>query len=234
MAALTFEEMKNVDQRSKDTVFGFIRQQNQLFDLQIPSIILFICLQFYYLKEYFIKIGDGMILNENKNIIILTEDNKKNKYSYYKRTVYGNISTSNSNSNHKIYKWHIKILQCKLNIYIGLDSSPQEHINTDFSNDSKNKYKFYALTTHGDLYWRRSSDNSGTNVYYKYENRIKTGDNVIIEYNTKTQSMIYYKNGQNLGVAYNDIDTDLQYYFAICLGSDGESVSLEHFEESNV
>ena len=62
--------LKMVDDRSKDSVFGYIRQSRDISnDAAIPMMIQYCCLRYYFLNEYFTKCGDKSIINESSTIV---------------------------------------------------------------------------------------------------------------------------------------------------------------------
>ena len=62
------DELPNIDQRSQDTVNGYVRHIEQQFEI-IPSIIFHIILAFFWNDEYFAKAGKNVtLLNNNKTV----------------------------------------------------------------------------------------------------------------------------------------------------------------------
>ena len=65
---------KLADQRTKDIVNGFIKQyqkllsKNNIYHYNIPSLIQNLCLNYYWIKEYFTFHGVDIILNKDKTI----------------------------------------------------------------------------------------------------------------------------------------------------------------------
>ena len=56
--AFNLGDNKLADQRSKDSVFGFIKGAQRLFPVDtyhnIPALVAHVCLAYYYVKEYFV------------------------------------------------------------------------------------------------------------------------------------------------------------------------------------
>ena len=98
----TFGSSKDVDQRTKDIVIGYIKQCQKLLPFKnnsyynIPPLIEHVCIYYYWIKEYFTDHGDSIILNDDKNIATNTVD------SY--ETVYGNILIKRIDNLYQI-KW---------------------------------------------------------------------------------------------------------------------------------
>ena len=58
---------KNIDERSKNIVFGYIHEIEQLFKLEIPPLVVHLCLVFYFMDEFFAKVRDDFFkLSQNK------------------------------------------------------------------------------------------------------------------------------------------------------------------------
>ena len=78
------EESKLADQKSRDLVFGFIKEAQRLFPIDtyynIPALITHVCLVYYYIKEYF----DPELMSEH----IQFEDGETKKFS--SKTYYSN------------------------------------------------------------------------------------------------------------------------------------------------
>ena len=88
---MSFQKLlKLVDDRSKDSVFGYIRQSRKnTDDTAIPMMIQYCCLKYYFINAYFTKCGDGIQINETGNIvssfisnIIMQKKNRQNIQKY--------------------------------------------------------------------------------------------------------------------------------------------------------
>ena len=95
----------NCDQRTTDIVTGYIRQCQKLLSndnvyYNIPSLVTYLCLNFYWIREYFTDHGEMIQLNKDKNIA------KQHKYGY--GNVYGNITIDNKPC---IYIWTFKVIK---------------------------------------------------------------------------------------------------------------------------
>ena len=126
-------ELTKVDDMSKFTIFGYIRNaenvlSNELFSI-IPKNIYLIILAFYVdLLDAFnsnLCNKDITISNDNKNI---TNNNKSDKIL---KTCYGKkIISSMKNGT---YIWKIKILNIDGHAYIGIDNANAQFIESNFS-----------------------------------------------------------------------------------------------------
>ena len=87
--ALSQKEIDGIDQKTKNIVFGFIRQFEKNYELihNIPDLVIFTCLAFYRMAEFFSKCGDSVTISGlNKDILTNTQDGNS-----WGNTSYGNI-----------------------------------------------------------------------------------------------------------------------------------------------
>ena len=61
----------------------------------------------------------------------------------------------------------------------------------------------------------------------EYSDSIMIGDQIDMILDVSAKTVIFNKNGKNLGVAYVDIDTSKIYHMAICLGSNQKDEFVE-------
>ena len=106
---MSFQKLlKIVDQRSKDSVFGYIRQSSKNKEREnnvIPMMIQYCCLRYYFVNEYFIKpMNDVFEISENGKIIHKTDWKETKQASNY-----GNIVIDLNNEHIFIYKWKLKV-----------------------------------------------------------------------------------------------------------------------------
>eukprot|EP01084_Bolivina_argentea_P299913 517020_1 len=100
--AIYLKELKQINNRTKHSVFGYVREMHDKLSLpNVPILISYLCLSYYYHNEYFAKSGDEVeILNDKMSI------KKIAGHCDYNNTTYCNTwieSTSN-----KIAKWTLK------------------------------------------------------------------------------------------------------------------------------
>ena len=75
--ALSFARLKQIDGRCRSIVFGYVRQMQNVYSLSnIPSIISYFCLGFYFQDEYFEKAADYIQISDDKRTITATESTK--------------------------------------------------------------------------------------------------------------------------------------------------------------
>ena len=86
---------KYADQRTKNIVYGFIKQcqqllnKNNIYHYNIPSSIQNLCLNYFWICEYFTLHGSDITLNKDKNIAKVNEKHSNG-------TVYGNFDINNN------------------------------------------------------------------------------------------------------------------------------------------
>ena len=201
MATVSFDRLKLVDQRTKDLVEGFIKKASH--DIDIPSSIVSVCILFYYLGEFFSTCGDAMKIDDNKTIL--------KACPLARNTGYGNIRINNEYN--CIYSWTLKLVALDIyNTWIGIDASNKEYSHRNFSLAAKH---YYAIDVRGSKK-SRISGQSSTRV--NYGKRMKEGDIVKMDINTKDRTMSFWINDEYQGIAFEDVAFDgVEYYLAISL-----------------
>ena len=220
------ELVKNIDQVTKDIVFGYIRQceinllpNNNTF-FNISSLIKFICIIYYWRQEYFTSHGSCSKLNDEKDIVTNTE--------YKTNTVYGNININNKIS--CIYLWTFKIINWWIptgQIFIGIDSSNKKFIEKNFTSHYNHKNPvYYAFDSDG--YKISTDDQWADNEYGK---QCKSGDIVKMEVNILNKTITFYINDKCYGIAYKNIDFENKTYnMAVSMHGSTDSVQLIAFQ----
>ena len=74
-----FVKIKNIDEKIKDIVCGYIRRCQYLLPnnnpyYNIPSLVEHLCITYYWISEYFTDHGNSITVNEQKNIATNTDD----------------------------------------------------------------------------------------------------------------------------------------------------------------
>ena len=213
-----FSKFKSVDSDTKDMVFGYIRKCQHLLPnnnsyYNIPSLVEHICIIYCWIPEYFSDHGHVITLNDNKNIA-------KNKHNDG-QTVYGNCDIVD---NTMLYQWTFKIIGSEY-IYIGIDSSNKNYINTDFSEPYINSYDFYAYNSVGKIYSRN-------NVGREWKNGFKRGDIVKMEVDAMNKTLSFYINDEYQGIAVQNIDFEnKKYNMAIYLYDNRNEIELMDFQQ---
>ena len=216
--------LKDADQRSKDTVNGYLRELQNMVDpdYSTPPLIEYCCLAYYLRDEYFTKCGNAMRINEEKDTATNTNS--------LMQTVYGNILIDPMNDKVSEYKWEIELLECSGQYgYIGLDSSDKKCSNTNFAVPGNNRHVFYGYATDGFFDWQKDYDKGLSALRYGKEIH-REHETITMVLNIKDASLRYYRNGKDLGVVKPSIKLDLKYYFAVMIRTKGQSVKIVDFQ----
>eukprot|EP01084_Bolivina_argentea_P203798 348005_1 len=72
MTTLMFKQTKNVNDKVKDLIFGYVKRiekQHLQLEMEVPVMISYVILLFYFENEYFDKPGQGIIISKDKMTI---------------------------------------------------------------------------------------------------------------------------------------------------------------------
>ena len=229
--SLSLENLKYVDQNTKDLVIRFIKEmQAQKDGLPIiPSLVISICILFYHLKEYFTICGDYMKIDVDGRKV---SSQHIDSSTWKSNTVYGNVAMNNKT--HCIYTWTINtIKQNKYVITIGLDSSNKKFINDEMTHRMSTQVensKYYCISSNGMKYSHYDTQGSRAGIkygkmWYSFEPVIK------MKLNTKECTSEFYVDDESQGIAFEDIkfDDETDYYFAMSTYVNDQS-GLNSFE----
>ena len=207
------ERIKTIDDRTKLLVFGYIRKSFQ----NSPDLVIFTCLSFYFIREYFATKGKYTKISSNGNVIEkITDDG-------WGSMAYGNIEITNKNKG--IYEWHLDIIDDKSHIVIGIASGI--HISSSFHGSSKS----YGL-------W--SANGNRINTFCRdrtYSKKFGKGSIVIIELDMthhEKKKLSFIINGKNEGVAFDNVSfktDDTTYRLAVNMYYPGAKVKIIKFVE---
>ena len=115
--AACFKQLKSIKKDTRFTVFGYVRQNENKLSLycNIPSMISYLCLSYYYHGEYFEKAGhDIQISNDKMTVTKVTQECNWDNAAYGKTWIDSSID--------QIVKWKFKINTLERSIYICLVS----------------------------------------------------------------------------------------------------------------
>eukprot|EP01084_Bolivina_argentea_P168605 292360_1 len=212
---------------------GFIKQIYKTTD-NIPTVITFTCLLFYCIQEKFTKHGECMKLQE----IPLSVSPSLASYNVVKMrrtgsgTAYGNV-TIKPNGKY-IYKWQVKVIEINYrypcNYSFGIESSNKKYCNVHFREGGYKINRTNFGNTH--VFYAYGSNGNNPNKGFKYSSTlpwigeeygepIGLNDTVGIILNGLDKTIEFVRNNKSLGVAFNDIDCEKQYHFAISISSRG-------------
>lgn len=141
------QRLKNVDDRTKNIVFGYSRLSQTECNLNVPTMIQYLFMVYYWINEYFTDHGECITLDKN-NIIATASDS--NHYTF--NTVYGNNVICIDDKSVKKYKWKVRMNKISLRsrtIYFGIDSSDNKFIDGSFINTKLTNRRYFAIGSDG-------------------------------------------------------------------------------------
>eukprot|EP01084_Bolivina_argentea_P276397 471607_1 len=120
---MSLSVLKNADSKIKMLIFGYTRELQSEFDLNIPIMIQYICMAHYWIKEQFAIHGTNIALDQtNKNAHARKQPSSLHQYWY--QTVYGNNVINAKDTAIIKYEWSFRYINTNtFAIYIGIDSS---------------------------------------------------------------------------------------------------------------
>ena len=212
--ALNLERLKQIDDDNNYTVSGYIRKiQNELSLLNVPTIIYYLCLSYYYFEEYFEKVTNGMDISSDK--LTVTHNTEKYGVSWCKQWIDFHIE--------QIVKWEIKmefIVQCFTSLQIQFTSD-----------DTIVSYGFYP-PSYG-FYCDGNTITQDESCIRNLSGRVKfkTGDILTITLNTKEKTIGVIKNDEKIYIIWTKIRSDksVRYKLRIKSSCTTNSVSIINY-----
>ena len=205
--ALSFDrtELRRIDPKSKDTVYGYIRQMQQILPsdtpyYNIPELVTFICLKFYYIAEYFHFVADTLSISQENQRLSISTWNFSSAYG-------STIIHLNAKSKHS-YIWKFRIIQ-SYHIIIGI--SNQLRTDTQFNYAVDSKYYGYEC----DGYSQSWKDGQGFLGSHKFG--YDEDDQVTMIFDTKKRNLRFMKNDDTNAICKFDDIIDGDYRMAIGL-----------------
>ena len=229
----SLKQTKKADPEIKFSVFGYIRRYEKKFKYNIPSLIKYSCLNYYYLHEYFTIYGRNItISNPPKNTIITSLSSNGN---FTTNTLYGNVVIDRNDTSISEYIWTFKIwnLLQHSSFIIGIDQSQnklnKKFLNSDFSSIGLNPNNFYAFGSKGRLYCKnKTNGNNRSNYEFGKKWRKKDLISIILSVSNRTLELII--NNKCAEIIY-DLDLkNKKYYLAIAVTSSLAEIELSKFE----
>ncbi len=184
-------------------------------------------LSFYYNPEFFTDHGEGIQLDKAGNTCKCIKHFKAN-------SVYGNIKINKKMYCNK-FIWDFKILNANKDVVvaIGLDSSDKHYPDTLFDNGIFNSNSFYSFESiYRDGISRIQRVGSTGDKYGHCYSDPDKQDVVTMELDTNKETLKYYLNGDDQGIAVDNIsfDDDEEYIAAISMNCEIE-IQLLRFEQ---
>ena len=243
-------QVKKADNRIKLIIFGYSRRSATELSIQIPQMIQYLFILYYWIQEKFTDYGDYLKLDDSSNIVT---NISKNITEYDWNTIYGNHVINVDDTSISEYTWKIKILTLSTNIWLRDESlavilnRPELIKHTSFSDsimmglDSTNirtnlgitRVTSY-ITPHSLFYYDGESEISSSE--YKSKNlkdeiavSLKCNDIIELKVNIKNKKLIFYKNNIMIDepITFTGYENN-NYNFAISLNT-STSIQLIEF-----
>ena len=223
MSTLNFDKLKHIEQSQKDIVYGYIHEVQLLLPnddsfYNIPSLVIFTCLAYYYPDEYFTKYNENIEINDKKDTICSSDDDVTGT------TAYGNIDIIGTK--YFQYEWEFEIIKMNDYVAIGIDSSGKSYTEDQF-HDGENTNLFYAYESDSPFGLKYTIDGS-----YTYGNvALVVGDKIKMILNIKDKTLQYHINDKNQGIAFDDIDFSGNKIYNMAVMVYTSSVKLLNFQQ---
>ena len=228
-------------QRYNDCVFGYVRSVQHLLPMtsayyNIPSLVTFLILEYFYIKETFDIHGDKIELDET---LMIASSPQLSGLTYIQNSVFGRVVIDFDQW--FIYRWELKILNGApaasyhgaITVGIVATECIDDCKNGNFT-DNPEDY-FVAYYSRSDLIFEIAFDEYAKNKGEPYG----VGDVIKMEINTKDKTIEFAKNNKSFGVLkprkanVEVIDPSKTYQLAVAVGSDNV-VQVIHFEQITV
>ena len=211
---MALSRVKDVDNKTKCTVFGYSREIEKKFGINLPVMIQYLFIVYYWVQERFAIHSDYLkIDNLNKNLIKggLTYISGMGWLNYW--TAYGADDVINIYDESIIkYQWKIRYKNddgFTKNMIFGIVSSDEESTECRFTNS---KYPFYSTDTNGLINGR----------YHPKSRTLKSNDMLTLIFDVKTMSLSCiasdcHDNEQSWVIKKNIDMTQIKYKLAISM-----------------
>ena len=141
---MSLKRLKLADEKTKCIIFGYSRENMQQFSINLPTMIQYLFLMYYWIQEIFTEYGDDIELDTNhQNLIRFTAG------SYWYNTAYGNNDTIDINDiSIARYIWSFRYVNLGgICLQFGISSTRCKNIQL-----SKNQGIYYCYGTNGAVY----------------------------------------------------------------------------------
>eukprot|EP01084_Bolivina_argentea_P033473 61906_1 len=204
-----YQRIKLIDKKIVYLIFGFIRQYRNQLPLDnnyydIPTLVKYTCILFYYLSEYFTSHGRNItLLNDNSMATVNSNTCAAEDYESNYITIHGNIVVDLSSN--MLYEWTIKIIKCVEGetylengdeISIGLTVKDLEYLDSHMIDSNNCAFCF-------DVDGEKESNRPELHKYRA--SKYGTGDIIKMVFDTKNAAISYYVNESYQGVAFENV-----------------------------
>ncbi len=138
---MSLSKLKTVDHETKSVIFGYCRMKMTELSINLPTLIQYLFLSYYWIQEKFTVHGDY------KNLIHVKQFG--NDWTYLSNTVYGNSIIDYNDTSISKYIWSFRYInKSHYGIVFGIDFSNNQHINSEI-NDNDNEYDHHGYCMNG-------------------------------------------------------------------------------------
>ena len=203
--------IKDIDRKTKNIVFGYIRKSSDINDIEMPMVIKCMCLVYYFMREKFTQNESNNTMISSTDDIYLQNDIAISKYN--RGNVYGTVLIDFKQFVN--VEWTFKI-KSGGNIGIGLHSMSC-------------KYPFisYGWTSHGIQFLRLNGYGMCN------QQRFNKNDVIKMELNTQDKILQFYRNKERKPqVIIKNINGNCNYKLGILMLNNESSIKLIDFKIS--
>eukprot|EP01084_Bolivina_argentea_P163123 283826_1 len=234
MNQCNFEWLRTIPQNTINCVFGYIHEAQRLLPsdapyYNIPELVAYICLDYYFAREMFDTHGKYFKLNEQKDIATMI------KQPSLFNNVFGMICTDPKLD--CIYLWNIKFTgECCNTGTFGVGFNCSEHVKLYHDIDAC----YMDQSQHCIAFWNIEGAIEGPNDCFTENTMLgfNEEDIITVEMNTKDKLLKFHTNGKDHGIVkFKDdeyqIDWTRKYQLAVSMWRKG-SVELISFQRQFV
>ena len=222
--AATLKQLKsNMDNDTDCLIHGYIKEnerilQNDNTDIIIPPLIIYTCLMYYWIREYFDDYEPAQIIRSDDKLTI------KTKQCGYSHSSFGKTKIDSLSDG--IYEWKLKIVEeirhgvgSRISAILGV-STCDDTTSAFWKDDKKLSYSYNG-------YGQKYSHCNITN----YATGYKSGDTVGIILNLWNKQVSFSVNEKSQGVAFKNISygADIQYRLSVSFASADMSIEIVDF-----
>ena len=204
-------QIKQIDQRTKDVTFGFIRESTKSIKYTtIPMMINYICLLYYYVVfDKFIRCGKSIKIessNSKNNNIATSTPSVSSHYG----SIHGNVIINPRRNPQVIATWTIKVntSHCAIGIHSAYGTN---------SISFGSKYINYGWKGDGTIMEPNAGGWSSGKGWFGYDG-FGSGDVIKIELNIAKKQLKFYKNDEETDFEIGHIDLRKNYHLMVELG----------------